>query len=147
MVARLWTRGKRVLLFEGGEPRRFSPRAVSAGVAGTMRVLSTLGMTEGVVATAVDPPLVSWATRWVRAPSGGIFRLERHLGDQVKRGAQLGTISGPRGGARDVVRATASGLILGHAVNPIVHRGDALVHIARDDGYRPKSIATDEGTE
>ncbi len=39
------------------------------------------------------------------------------------------------------------GLILGHAVSPIVHRGDALVHIARDDVDHPKSIAADEGTE
>jgi predicted deacylase len=35
--------GKRVLLFEGGEPSRFNPAAVQAGVEGTLRVMVSLG--------------------------------------------------------------------------------------------------------
>lgn len=140
-------RGKQILLFEGGEPRRFSPMAVSVGVAGTRRALVALGMTDGTLDAAAAPPLLAWATRWVRAPSGGIFRLERRLGEMVKEGLQLGTISGPSGGAREMVRATASGMILGHAVSPIVHRGDALVHIARDDVGQHDAPDTEGGQE
>ena len=37
-------RGKRVLLFEGGEPRRFNPGPVQAGADGALRVLHALEM-------------------------------------------------------------------------------------------------------
>jgi predicted deacylase len=67
----------------------------------------------------------------VRAPRGGIFRLRVELGARVARGDLLGIISGPSGRGGREVRASASGLIMGHAVNPLVHQGDGLVHIAR----------------
>lgn len=134
-------KGKRCLLFEGGEPRRFSPAAVDAGVAGTLRVLEALGMTsksaaggrgeaaDGSVAAAPTTKL-SESTTWVRAPRGGIFRLERRLGAMVEKDERLGVIGSPESRKRKEVRATRAGMVMGHAVNPLVHRGDGLVHIA-----------------
>jgi len=121
--------GKRVLLFEGGEPRRFSPEAVDAGVAGTLRVLAALGMI-GDRATSAAPPVESRSTTWVRAPRGGIFRLETRLGERVTKGERLGIITGPSGRGGREVRAPVTGIVMGHAVNPLVHQGDALVHVA-----------------
>ncbi len=127
--------GKRVLLFEGGEPRRFSPRAVGAGVDGAVRTLHALGMVDTLGETATDrsssAPAESRSTKWVRAPRGGIFRLGVKLGGLVAQGELLGIISGPSGRGGREVRATASGMVAGHAVNPLVHQGDGLVHIAR----------------
>lgn len=125
--------GKRVLLFEGGEPRRFSLEAIEAGVDGTLRVLKAMSMIE----TAPEPgapPRESRRTTWVRAPRGGIFRLETRLGDQVTKRARLGIITGPAGREGQVVRARANGMVLGHAVNPLVHQGDGLIHIAELEG-------------
>jgi predicted deacylase len=127
-------RGKRVLLFEGGEPRRFSPRAVAVGSAGALRVLHALDMIASAPPPPDGPPLLAKSTTWVRAPQGGIFRLESRLGAEVEKGARLGVIAGPAGRHAVEVRAKASGLVMGHAVNPLVHRGDGLVHIARRDG-------------
>jgi hypothetical protein len=31
------------------------------------------------------------------------------------------------------VRSKATGIVMGHAVNPLVHQGDGLVHIAELD--------------
>jgi hypothetical protein len=121
--------GKRVLLFEGGEPRRFSPEAVDAGVAGTLRVLAALEMISDRAPSA-DPPVESRSTTWVRAPRGGIFRLETRLGERVTKGERLGIITGPSGRGGREVRAPVTGIVMGHAVNPLVHQGDALVHVA-----------------
>ena len=126
-------RGKRVLLFEGGEPRRFSPEAVEAGVAGTLRVLGALGMIGDAPRAPDTPPRESRKTTWVRAPRGGIFRLETRLGAAVRRGERLGIISGPSGRGGHEVRANATGIVMGHAVNPLVHQGDGLLHIAELD--------------
>jgi predicted deacylase len=126
--------GKRVLLFEGGEPRRFSYRAVEAGVSGAGRTLHALGMVDSLggmdVEAAPAAPAESRSTRWVRAPRGGIFRLGVELGARVAQGDLLGIISGPSGRGGREVRARVAGMIMGHAVNPLVHQGDGLVHIA-----------------
>jgi predicted deacylase len=126
--------GKRILLFEGGEPRRFSPHAVDAGVSGALRTLAALEMTQAPVRhDASAPPAAtrqSRKTRWVRAPRGGIFRLGVALGTEVSKGALLGIISSPSGRGGTEVRARVSGMVMGHAVNPLVHQGDGLVHLA-----------------
>lgn len=121
---------KRVLLFEGGEPRRFSPEAVVAGVAGTLRALQALGMVEGAPAAPEHPPLEARSTYWVRASRGGIFRLEVELGQRVGIGTQLGIISDPAGRKGTPVRTRRGGVVLGHTVNPLVNLGDAVVHLA-----------------
>ncbi len=121
---------KRVLLFEGGEPRRFSPRAVEAGVPGTLRVLRELGMVEDAPAGPEQPPQEARNTRWVRASRGGIFRLEVELGQRVGAGTRLGIIADPTGRKGAPVKIRRGGIILGHTVNPLVNLGDALVHVA-----------------
>ncbi len=138
--------GKRVLLFEGGEPRRFSPTAVDAGVSGTLRVLRAAGMIDAAPA-ATNPVRESRNTKWVRAPRGGIFRLEAQLGEEVRKGERIGVIAGPAGRQGQDVVARMDGIILGHAVNPLVHQGDGLVHIAEVEGVvsDPAVAATRSG--
>lgn len=122
-------RGKQVLLFEGGEPKRFNPMPVEAGSAGTLRMLRALGMADVDVPPAPEPA-ESRSTVWVRAPRGGIFHMTTELGARVERGDLVGVITEPSGrGAREV-RARSTGLVMGHAVNPLVHQGYGLVHIA-----------------
>ncbi len=124
-------RGKRILLFEGGEPRRFSPRAVKAGVEGALRVLGALGMIDDAPPAVEPPPLESRSTTWVRAPRGGIFRLDTKLGARVKKGQRLGVVSDPADPKHTPVVSTADGIVLGHAVSPLVHPGAGLVHVAK----------------
>lgn len=123
-------RGKKVLVFEGGEPRRFSRRSVETGVPGVLRVLGELGMIEDPPVPNITPPLESWSSRWVRAPRGGLLRLETHVGERVVRGARLGIIGDPGASRGKEVKASVSGIVLGHTVSPVVHLGDGLVHIA-----------------
>jgi predicted deacylase len=123
-------RGKRVLLFEGGEPRRFSTEAVDVGVPGTLRALQALGMLEDAPRPPSGAPAESRKTLWVRAPRGGIFRLRATLGAMVRKGDDVGFISDPTAAGGTTVRARVDGMVLGHTVNPLVHQGDALIHLA-----------------
>lgn len=122
--------GKTVLVFEGGEPRRFSRRAVETGVPGTLRVLGALGMIDDYPVAPLTAPLESKRTRWVRAPRGGILRLDIQLGQRVEPGDRLGIITDPAVRDGKVVRASMAGIVLGHTVSPVVHQGDALIHLA-----------------
>ena len=121
--------GVNVLLYEGGEARRFGPRAVDVGVAGTLRTLECLEM------CAVDPPdgpgcLVSRSTRWIRASRSGILHLDVSAGDRVEEGDRMGLVSNSFGDRKAVVRCRTPGIVIGHTLNPLVNRGDALVHVA-----------------
>jgi len=136
--------GKCVLLFEGGEPRRFSPQAVDAGVAGTLRVLAALEMTDVETGPVGGVPRLSRSSSWIRAPRGGIFRLETRLGARVREGQRLGVIGSPDSRARQKVLSTVTGTVMGHAVNPLVHKGDSLVHIALDADAKPAASKSAE---
>jgi predicted deacylase len=123
-------RGKTVLLFEGGEPARFNPPAVEAGVGGTLRALTALGMLEGPRAPPPGEVLMSRATRWTRAPRGGIIRLDVSLGERVQKGDRVGVISDPLVRGETQVFSRSSGIVIGVTVNPLVSLGDAVVHVA-----------------
>lgn len=75
--------------------------------------------------TAVYP-----ASRWVRARMSGIFQTAVGLGETVLERAVLGTITDPFGREIRRVKAGVPGLVVGLNRNPVVSRGDALLHIA-----------------
>src|SRR5262249_59489194 len=75
-------------------------------------------------------------TDWVRAPRSGYLVLDVGVGARVRAGARIGTLHmrtrDEEPGASDaVIRASVDGIVIGHATNPLVHVGDAIVHIAR----------------
>lgn len=125
--------GAHVLLFEGGEPRRFTPEAVKTGVAGTLRVLGALDMIES---EAGPPPatVFSRKTRWVRATRSGLLHAAVGLGDRVKKGQPIGRITDIFGDVRARPKAASAGVVIGMTLNPLVNRGDALVHLAEVEG-------------
>jgi predicted deacylase len=121
--------GTKVLLFEGGEAGRFDPAAIRCGVRGVKRVLNELGLSSGAPESQ-DPPVAELAeSSWVRAGHGGILRLDVELGDQVREGDTLGAIADSLGAHSRTVLARRPGLVIGHTTNPLVNRGDALVHV------------------
>ncbi len=122
--------GLHVLLYEGGEARRFDPDAVEAGVAGTLRALEGLGMCE-TGSPAAPACRESRETRWERASRSGILHLDVGAGDRVEEGTLLGEITNSFGDRKASVRCRTPGIVIGHTLSPLVNRGDALVHVAR----------------
>jgi predicted deacylase len=125
--------GARVLVYEGGEARRFNRVAIDAGTAGVLRVLQVLGM-RGAGAARTPPPaelLESSSTRWVRAGRSGLVRLDVEPGSRVEKGQRIGVIKDAFGDRRLRVSAPETGIVIGMTRQPNVNRGDALVHVAR----------------
>ncbi len=122
-------RGKKVLVYEAGEVLRYNEVAIGAGVEGVLGVMAEIGMIEhGRRAPA--PPVESHRQKWVRAPRGGIAHVQVELGEKVVRRQPLGVISDPMGDRELVLRSPVEGYVIGGVTNPLVHRGDAVVHIA-----------------
>jgi predicted deacylase len=124
--------GVETLVYEAGEAGRFTAEAVRVGVAGTLRVLRELGMIESAP-EAPGTVREARTTQWIRAPRSGICRIDVPLGAIVRKGDRLGGVFELLGAKETRVRAAADGIVIGRRVNPLVHKGEAVVHLARPD--------------
>ncbi|MGH7127773.1 MAG: succinylglutamate desuccinylase/aspartoacylase family protein [Planctomycetaceae bacterium] len=123
-------RGIHVLLYEAGEPLRFDAESIRVGVGGTLRVLAALKMRQ-TAPKPRRPPVEIGGTTWIRARNSGILRLEAALGETVAAKQRLGVISDAFGDDRHTITAPGAGLIIACTNNPLVHQGDAIIHLAR----------------
>ena len=128
------TVGCNMLLFEAGEALRFNETAVRIGVKGVLGVMRHIGMLPKAKASSRKvTPVQPASSHWLRAPISGLMRAGHSLGDIVKKGDVIASVSGPLGEMEADVIAKYSGVIIGRTNLPIVNRGDALFHVARVD--------------
>lgn len=127
---------KTVLVYEAGEANRFDVEAIDVGVGGVLRVMKSLGMIPYGVERPVAAPRVSWGSSWVRAKRTGFCEMMVRLGAEVSEGDSVAVVFDALGRSRSLVRAKTNGILIGHVTSPIVHRGDAIAHIAEvPDGH------------
>jgi predicted deacylase len=125
-------RGVRVLLYEGGEALRFDEVAIRAGAMGILRVMKNLGMIAAAdISASRVPSAVSHSSTWLRAPEGGILRTKIVAGDRIEKGQTVAEITDPLGDKPVAFVSPENGIVIGRTNLPIVHRGDALFHVAR----------------
>ncbi|MFT5685978.1 MAG: putative deacylase [Myxococcota bacterium] len=121
--------GVRTLLFEGGEARRFSRDAIETGTRGVLRVIALAGLIDPIVPPAATR-FRGGGSRWVRARRSGLVLLNCSDGDLVEKGQLLGCINDPLGNRLSQLKSPCAGLIVGLTLEPLVNRGDALIHIS-----------------
>lgn len=126
--------GCNMLLYEAGEALRFNETAVRIGVKGVLGVMRQVDMLPKLKPqkTRIEPVQPA-SSHWLRAPMSGLMRAGYSLGDAVKKGSVVASVSGPLGETEADVIAKYSGIIIGRTNLPIVSRGDALFHVARVD--------------
>lgn len=123
-------KGKQILVYESGESLRFSEHGIQQGVNGTLRLMKHLGMRSEAPMDTV--PRMFRKSTWVRARNAGLFTPAFELGASVNKKDVLGYINDPFGGKKTKVVFSGDGAIIGQNNNPIVHKGDALIHIAHN---------------
>lgn len=124
-------KGKKIIVYEGGESLRFDTRAIEDGVAGTLRLMKHLNM----IGSAPEPReenRVIWSTSWIRAKHAGLFQPNVQCGQLVHRGEWVGTITDPFGEFKEEVKASQTGYIIGMNNGPVINAGDALMHVGMD---------------
>ncbi|MEQ9286212.1 MAG: succinylglutamate desuccinylase/aspartoacylase family protein [Cyclobacteriaceae bacterium] len=120
--------GKTILIYEGGESLRLRKNAVDQGVNGLLRVMKHLGMREDAPKPSVTPIFIERSS-WLRAKAAGLYHSFFRPGDGVKKGDKVGLITGPFGEFEVPVKAHLTGHVLAINNNPVIHRGDAIMHI------------------
>jgi predicted deacylase len=122
-----------VVVFEGGESQRFNESVIRIGVQGILGVLRDLGLTTRGTRRKATQSIVVGESTWIRARRGGILRLSVREGSEVAEKQVVGSVSDPFGEERVALRAPYRGLVIGVTRNPVVHGGDAVLHVGRID--------------
>ena len=126
--------GKKVLLYEAGEANRFDADAIDVGSAGVLRVMEALEMVEPGLVSRPAAPRVSRSSSWTRAQRTGFCEMTVRLGADVREGDTVAVIFGALGRSKVQVKTKTDGVLIGHVTSPIVHRGDAIAHVAEIAG-------------
>lgn len=123
--------GIQMLLYEAGEVLRFDEVAIRAGLNGVVSVMREIGMLQrSSKKRSKLNPVVARSSTWVRASVGGIFRTHVRLGARVNEGELVGAIADPFGENDVDLASPVSGIVIGKFNLPLVHKGDALFHVA-----------------
>jgi len=121
--------GKKILVFEGGESSRFDEFAINEGLNGTLRVMKHLKMTSVHLKKPKHQNRLIKNSSWVRARSSGMFQSLVSSGDRVVKNQLVGHITDPFGDFKVPLKSPATGYIIGLNNDPILHQGDAVMHI------------------
>ncbi|HKK46184.1 MAG TPA: succinylglutamate desuccinylase/aspartoacylase family protein [Balneolaceae bacterium] len=122
-------KGKEILVFETGESTRFDEPGIKLGIEGTMRLMKHLGMKERASETEFETEIYEKST-WIRAKYAGLFQPKISLGDNVKKRQVLGHVTDPYGSESFKSVCPHNGRVIGLNYAPVVHKGDALLHLA-----------------
>ncbi len=121
-----------VIAYEAGEALRLDEKCVVAGVRGVVNVMRGLNMLPARRTRAArSEPYVANSTRWIRAPTDGLFRPLVRLGARVGVDDALGVVSAPFSSDDAVMSAPFEGIVIGINRLPPVNEGEALFHLAR----------------
>ena len=123
--------GKAIVVYEGGESMRFDPYAIKEAIKGVKRVLIKRGMID-IKAPKEKKSILLKNSTWVRADVSGLFVPKKISGKKVRKDQIIGKIDNPYNQFTQHVFSPKDGYIIGHNNMPLVHRGDALFHIAEE---------------
>jgi predicted deacylase len=124
-------KNKPILVFEGGESLRFDYLSINEGVNGVLRTLNHYKMAN--VEVPNNPAVKLNKDYWVRADESGLFHASVPNGSHVREGDLIGVICNPYGSIEQKLIASKSGWVVGINNQPVVHQGDALIHIGTEN--------------
>lgn len=124
-----YRKGKHILVYETGETQRFYEFGIQHGIDGAHRLMEHLGMRSSAPEADYETEIYPKST-WVRAKYAGLFRPRIELGDKLNKRQVLGRITDPFGKESFNAVCPHDGRIIGINNTPVVHKGDALVHLA-----------------
>lgn len=123
---------KKILLYEGGMANDIEEMIVEEGLNGAKRIISHLGMRNYKIDIAKDrEPILLQDSKWLRAPSSGMFQALIKNGDFVEKNEVLAIVTDPYGKYEKKIKASIPGYIICVNKSPVVFKGDAILHIAR----------------
>jgi predicted deacylase len=125
-------KGKKIIVYEGGESLRFDTQSIEEGMAGTLRLMRHLKMIDWAPEPNEENRII-WSPSWIRAKYAGLFQTNVQCGQLVHKGEWVGTITDPFGEFKEHVKSKETAYVIGLNNIPVVNAGDALMHLGMDN--------------
>jgi uncharacterized protein len=121
------------LLFEGGKSLDINNSVAETAISGVKRFLSYLDMLDSkhLIEMTESNTIYIEKSSWLRAKTSGLLHDYNMIGNFVKKGTVLGTITDPFGNFEQKIKAPNDGYIINANHSPIVYQGDAVYHITK----------------
>lgn len=125
-----YDKGKKIIVYEGGESLRFDKYAIEEGVNCAHRLLHHLDMSSKMPEPCQSSIWIK-DKDWYRCPDSGMWIPKVVYGDFVEEGEVMGYITSPYGDFKSELVAQNAGYIVGLNNQAVVNKGDALVHLGK----------------
>lgn len=120
-----------LIVYQAGEAMRFDENAITLGVKGAVNIMRSINILPKEEPIEEFTPVFSQDEDWIIANRGGILHTFIELGQKVKKGEKLGTISDPFSfDIGEHVKAPKDGIIVGINTTPLIHEGLSIFKIA-----------------
>ncbi|MCH9812040.1 succinylglutamate desuccinylase/aspartoacylase family protein [bacterium] len=119
-----------LFVYQAGEAVRFDENAIDLGVKGIKNLMKALDMLKEQPSYH-NKPSYSRDEDWISTHRGGILTSQVTLGQTIKAGDRIGTISDPFGtGVAEYITTEQEGIVVGMNTSPLVHEGLPVYKIA-----------------
>jgi predicted deacylase len=109
---------------------QLAPEGVEAYVQGVLSCLAAWGLLPG--GQPLPPGGVAVRGDWILAAAAGLFEAEARLGDAVRAGQRLGTISSERGQPWETLVTPHAGTVIAQRSKAYIRKGDWAVLVTSD---------------
>lgn len=124
-----YNKGKHILVYETGESMRLDEKGIQIGMDGTLRVMKHLGMISKAPRSKKTEFYEN--STWIRATYAGLFHAKADLGETITKKQVIGVITDPFGNEKFSIKSKHDGRIIGLNYSPVLHKGDAIAHLAK----------------
>lgn len=122
-------RGVPAITLEIGNPHRFQSEYIGHTVAGLRAVLSALGMLPRRSRAPGEPAVLCERSYWLHTHRGGLLEVHPQVTDRVAAGDRIATLYNIYGDVVAEYPAPESGVVIGHAVDPVAQTGARILHL------------------
>ncbi len=125
--------GKPTVVFEAGESMRFDEYSILEGMQGILNVMKHLKMIDSIstMYTEKSESVSLNETKWLRAPTAGMFVPQITNGMQVEKGKILGVVINTYEKKGKTLKMPMDGYIICVNHQAVVNQGDALFNIGK----------------
>jgi predicted deacylase len=114
---------------ELGAPEVFDPVMIERALIGIRNLMIDAGMVTGTLNMSGPEPFIGNNITDITAQRGGFLRVKVALGQKVKAGDQVATVSDPFGTVTATAIAPHDGQVLSVATSPIHEIGEMIVRL------------------
>lgn len=117
------------ITLEVGNPNTFQKGYIRTGITGLHNALVHLGMVEGHIEEAENPPVLCRHSYWIYTEKGGLLTIYPGLAQRVKAGELIATQYDVFGDKMLDYHAPEDGIVVGRSTSPVNQTGGRILHL------------------